>query len=390
MLNKQELGLIALVRSAMQGRSFALPEGFSLPALFPVIRKHQIAPIILRALDYYDFPEAVVCRQKLLQSTAQSLLVSENQSLEAQQIYEAFEKAQVDYAPLKGSLIKQLYPQENLRSMADVDILVRVSQLDRFDPIMQALGYERETESDHEYNWRKGYVHIELHKSLVPSYDTDYYAYYGDGWKLFRRSEGCRFEMSVEDQFVYLFTHYAKHFRDGGIGVKHLTDLWVLREAKPEMDEKYIMSELKKLRLDEFYRNVRKTFDFWFADGELTENVERITHEIISGGAYGKAESNRMAEAIRNAPNNSKGSKFRWTMRKIFLPYKNMCMKYPFLRYVPFLLPIMWVVRWITALVCKPKTLKQDVKNARSMSQESVDAYRVYLASLGLQFEAKE
>ena len=74
-------------------------------------------------------------------------------------------------------------------------------------------------------------------------------------------------------------------------------------------------------------------------------------------------------------------------MRKIFLPYKNMCMKYPFLRYVPIMLPVMWVVRWITALVCKPNDTKKNMRIAQNMSQESVDDYRDYLASLGLYFE---
>ena len=65
-------------------------------------------------------------------------------------------------------------------------------------------------------------------------------------------------------------------------------------------------------------------------------------------------------------------------------------MKYPFLEKVPILLPIMWVVRWFAALFCKPKETKKNMDLVRNMSQESVDEYREYLASLGLSFDAKE
>ncbi len=386
MLNVTELGLIALVRSAMTGQSVSLPEGFQIQTILPLARKHQIAPIILQAMTELTTAEAQMCKMQLLQSSARSLSVSESQALEAKALCEAFEEAGVDYAPLKGILIKKYYPVETMRSMADIDILVRREQYHLIEPVMERLGYTFEVERDHEYNWRKINVHAELHKCLIPSYNEDYYSYYGEGWQFFRAEQGHRYAMRDEDLFIYLFTHYTKHFRDGGIGIKHLTDLWVFKRAKPKLDETYILSELQKLGLDVFYKNVIATAAYWFEDGALTETVERMTHDIISCGAYGKAELQRKAEALRNAPKQSKHSKLRWTLRKIFLPYKNMCQKYPFLKYLPFLLPLMWVVRWITAVVFKPKKLKKNIEQSKNMSQDSVDEYRQYLQSMGIRF----
>ncbi|MBE6985789.1 MAG: hypothetical protein E7434_09345 [Ruminococcaceae bacterium] len=386
MLSVLELGLIALVRSAMTGQKASLPEGFSMAAVVPMAKKHQIAPILLQALSHFDSPEFAAYKLKLMQSSALSLSISETQMAEAKALCEAFSEAGIDHAPLKGVLIKQYYPVESMRSMADIDILIRKNQYHKIEPIMKQLGYTFEVESDHEYNWRKGHVHAELHKCLVPSYNKDYYSYYKEGWQLFHPTERSCYAMRDEDLFIYLFTHYTKHFRDGGIGIKHLTDLWVFRRAKPKLDEAYILQELKKLRLDEFYGNVMQTAAFWFDDGPQSEMAERMTREIISCGAYGKADAQRKAEALRNAPQDSKHSKLRWTLKKIFLPYKNMCQKYPFLRYLPFLLPIMWVVRWVTAVFFKPKKLKKDIEQAKNMSQASVDEYRRYLESMGLRF----
>ncbi len=390
MLNKLELGLIALVRSAMTEQYIPLPEGFALPTVLPMAKKHQIAPILMQAMTYQTSSDAAMCRMQLLQSSAMSLSISETQMAEVQTLCEAFAEAGVDHAPLKGVLIKQYYPMESMRSMSDIDILVRTEQYAKIEPIMKRLGYTFEVESDHEYNWRKGHVHAELHKCLIPSYNEDYYSYYNDGWDFFHPTKDHRYEMRDEDLFIYLFTHYTKHFRDGGIGVKHLTDLWVFRRAKPNMDESYLIKELKKLHLDEFYANVTATAEYWFEDGELTDTVERMTHHIITCGAFGRQALQQKAEALRNAPAKGKHSKLRWVLQKIFLPYKNMCQKYPFLRRLPFLLPIMWIVRWFTAVFFKPKSLKKDIKNAKEMSQDSIDGYAEYLQSMGIYFDRKE
>ncbi len=390
MLNKLELGLIALVRSAMTEQYIPLPEGFALPTVLPMAKKHQIAPILMQAMTYQTSSDAAMCRMQLLQSSAMSLSISETQMAEVQTLCEAFAEAGVDHAPLKGVLIKRYYPMESMRSMSDIDILVRTEQYAKIEPIMKRLGYTFEVESDHEYNWRKGHVHAELHKCLIPSYNEDYYSYYNDGWDFFHPTKDHRYEMQDEDLFIYLFTHYTKHFRDGGIGVKHLTDLWVFRRAKPNMDESYLIKELKKLHLDEFYANVTATAEYWFEDGELTDTVERMTHHIITCGAFGRQALQQKAEALRNAPAKGKHSKLRWVLRKIFLPYKNMCQKYPFLRRLPFLLPIMWIARWFTAVFFKPKSLKKDIKNATEMSQDSIDGYAEYLQSMGIYFDRKE
>lgn len=390
MLNKLELGLIALVRSAMTEQYIPLPEGFALPTVLPMAKKHQIAPILMQAMTYQTSSDAAMCRMQLLQSSAMSLSISETQMAEVQTLCEAFAEAGVDHAPLKGVLIKRYYPMESMRSMSDIDILVRTEQYAKIEPIMKRLGYTFEVESDHEYNWRKGHVHAELHKCLIPSYNEDYYSYYNDGWDFFHPTKDHRYEMRDEDLFIYLFTHYTKHFRDGGIGVKHLTDLWVFRRAKPNMDESYLIKELKKLHLDEFYANVTATAEYWFEDGELTDTVERMTHHIITCGAFGRQALQQKAEALRNAPAKGKHSKLRWVLRKIFLPYKNMCQKYPFLRRLPFLLPIMWIARWFTAVFFKPKSLKKDIKNATEMSQDSIDGYAEYLQSMGIYFDRKE
>ena len=70
---------------------------------------------------------------------------------------------------LKGCNLKRLYPQPELRLMADADILIRMEQYDQIKSVMQSLGFACERESDHEFIWRTKGLYLELHKRLLPS-----------------------------------------------------------------------------------------------------------------------------------------------------------------------------------------------------------------------------
>ena len=155
--------------------------------------------------------------------------------------------------------MKQRYPKHEFRPMADADILIREEQYEQIRPLMRQLGFYEGVESNHEYIWDSVSLHVELHKRLVPSYNKDYYAYFGDGWRLATGHKGTRFFMTPEDEFIYLFVHLAKHYRDGGVGCRQMVDLWVQRRSFPGLDEDYLRRELRKLHLLEFYDNVHKT-----------------------------------------------------------------------------------------------------------------------------------
>ena len=167
-------------------------------------------------------------------------------------VFAAFDEHHIDYLPLKGVLLKHIYPKAEMRSMGDADVLIRVDQYDRIKPLMPPLGFAEVTESDHELIWQSEVLHLELHKRLVPSYHEAEFAYFGDGWDRAVKLQGCRYDMKPEDEYVFLFAHFAKHYVDGGIGIRHALDLWVYRRTNPDLDNAYIQTELKKLKLERF------------------------------------------------------------------------------------------------------------------------------------------
>ena len=394
MMDSQKTGIILLIKSALTGEKYTLPEDFDIEAAARVAKKHQIIALFYYGALNCGISEALPVMQNLFMLTCQLMALSERQNFEINSLFKAFEENKIDYLPLKGTLLKKLYPKPEMRTMSDADILIRTEQYDNIKPIMLELGYGGEYESDHEFAWNKKNVVIELHKRLIPSYNKDYYEYYGDGWRLAQPSlkDNTCYEMSAEDEMIYNFTHYAKHYRDAGVGIKHIVDLWVYKINNPKLDNDYILSELKKLQLDVFYENTMKTLENWFNSGKANEQTEFITQIIFGSGVYGTHEAHLLSAAVKSSKSlgTSQKTRAKRIIDTIFLPYSSMKERYEVLKKAPILLPFMWVVRWFEAIFIRKGSIKYNQRRLKILSTENINDYQSALNFVGLDFNFKE
>ena len=280
-MNSQQIGIISILKSALDGNKRTLPDDFDVAVAVKVAQKHQISAMFYYGALNCGISSSHPNMEQLFLQTCALISVSEQQMHSINEIFRLFDQNGIKYMPLKGTLLKKLYPKSEMRTMSDADILINTEQYDDIKPLMQSLGFSEILESDHELVWQKSNVHIELHKRLIPSYNKDYYEYFGDGWRLGKPCEegACRYVMSAEDEMIYLFTHFAKHYRDAGIGIKHFIDLWVFRSSVKELNPEYILCELKKLELADFYKNIIRTLDVWFCEqpsDALARSAKRI------------------------------------------------------------------------------------------------------------------
>ena len=384
--------IIGIVKAALLNEKYTLPEDFDFDSAVKLAKKHGIIVMFYYGLLNCGVDESQPFMQQLFMITCQNVAINERQMYCINEIFGAFDKANIDYMPLKGTLLKNLYRKPEMRLMGDADILIKTNQNKDIKPIMESLGFSFTVESDHELIWKQKGVNIELHKRLIPSYNKDFYAYFGDGWKLAKIKEGTKYLMTNEDQMIYLFTHYAKHYRHAGIGIRHIVDLWVYRKNTPTLDEDYIKTELTKLNLYEFYLNTIKTLDVWFEGKEADNISDFITQIIFNSGVFGTKEALILSEAVRISKShgdaqNVQKSKY---LRLIFPSFAAMSQKYPFLKKVPFLLPLMWVVRIVTVLIFKRDNIKHHQENVAKMNQENIDSYQNALNFVGLDFNFKE
>ena len=210
-MSVQTRGIFLLIKSALTGEKYPLPEEFDLAQCKELIGKHQIQNLIYYGAVNCGIDRGTPLMRELFSATCRYLYIDEKQRWELEKLFGVFEENHLSYMPLKGAVMKALYPRPDMRIMGDADILIRLEQYEKIKALMPQLGFAEKVESDHELIWTKPTLYLELHKRVIPSYNHDYAAYFGDGWRLAQPDQGeNRFQMSREDTFIYLFTHFCQ------------------------------------------------------------------------------------------------------------------------------------------------------------------------------------
>ena len=371
-------GVITLIKSAVTGEKYPLPEGFSINEAYDFIIKHRVMMLAYDGAVRCGIPKSEPAMQKLFQCYVNGMLHSEKQMEAVKEIYAAFDENGIDYLPLKGCNIKFFYPKPELRSMGDADILIRTKQYDKLKDILEGLNFEEEAEISHHYVWNSDRLHLEMHTEPMPSSYKKFQNYYGDGWERAIKTETNRYIYSDEDTFVFLLAHFAKHYLEGGIGLRHITDIFVYLKSIPNMDFDYIEKELSKIGLLKFYKNIVKTISYYFKNGKSDEAVEIISEYILQSGNWGSYKSHVFASGARSNGTEEKvtGSKFRFLIKAAFPSAESIKGRYTILKKAPFLIPIIWPVRWIDAIIFRGKNVTNNFKKLDILDDEKSEVYR--------------
>ena len=387
-MDSLQKGIITLLKSAVTGEALPLPEDFDMEQAYCQLRRHHV-----QALGYEGAVRCGVSRQmpamdSLFRDYCKAMLVSERQMAAVEQLCAAFDAQEIAYMPVKGCNMKARYPKPELRTMGDADILIHPEQYEKVVPILEALGYSQLSEVDHVYEWQNKNLYLELHKRLIPTDNQDFYAAMGDGWQLAKIQRGCRWDMEAEDELFFLFTHFAKHYRYGGIGIGHVTDLWVFLRTNPHINENKVKQALEKLYLSAFYENIRKVIDAWFSDGEWDEKTEFITDFVFESGRWGTAEAHALSTAAKAVKEKRSGVSGRdvYLLKLVFPDAQQMRWNYPVLQKAPWLLPIMWVVRLVEKLLFDRSKFSVRAKELKVLRQENIQTLQDALVYAGLDY----
>lgn len=384
-------GVLDLVKACLTQEKADIGSEFDWDAAYEIGYNHGILPMLYYGVVQSDIQCPAEMRNALRLETIKSAMLDQNQMREVEQIERSFQAQEIDYLLLKGAVMKQRYLHSEVRTMGDADILIREEQYRCIRQIMQEIGFAEIQEADPEMVWDKpGILHLELHKKLIASSNKDFFAYFGDGWKLAHKTESSRYEMRAEDEFIYLFTHYAKHYRDGGVGIRQVADLFVFMQTSPELDYQYIEEELRKLRLYAFYKNTMATIAAWFEGGKENAMTDYLTDSIFSSGVFGTEEKHVLSSGVKDAVS-VKPEAVKWYRRKnlIFPSAEALAKMYPVLRKCKLVLPFVWVYRWIKVLLFRRQNIRQNFAKVDRLTAENIMNRKAELNYVGLSFNFK-
>lgn len=387
-MNGLQRGVLTLLKNAISEDVRPLPEDFDWEAAYRICEQHNLLPAMYSGILACGANPGEALMQKLFQRYCRAVQICARQTREIKRICDAFENGDIDYMPLKGCNMRPRYPKPELRLMGDADILIRLEQYEKIIPIMESLGFDRKQESDHELIWESPSLFLELHKRVIPSYNDDYFAYYGDGWHLASLRDGCRYAMNPEDELIYLITHFAKHYRDGGIGCRHVMDLWIYMGCFPSIDTKYLEQELEKLQLLTFWRNVKKLLQVWFEDGVSDDVTDLMTDYLFDSGSFGSEESRLISGELRYGKRTitALSGRFLYIFRALFRPVSMLKKEYPVLEKALWLLPLVWLIRPFRKVFVERTSLGFHKRNLQTIHHANITQRQQMLHQVGLDF----
>ena len=383
-----QTGIITLMKCAITGERAQLPDGFSMEEAETFAVKQNITTLIYEGAVICGISPKEPVMQRMFQRYVQLMMHSERQLMEAERIFKAFDENGIDYLPLKGCNMKNLYPKPELRYMGDADILIRTEQYDQIRCIMTELGFSehKKNDCDYHYHWSNAHLHVELHKSLLSSTNKQLYDYWGIGWNRAKITSGSHFTMCVEDDYLFLLTHFAKHYIGPGIGCRYLLDLWLFLHSYRNLDQFYLEEELSKLHLLAFYQNLRKLIQVWFENAETDDRSDCMTDFLFSGSSWGNWKNGQLSSVVKKTKNHSY-NKITLMWWKLFPSLPSMTCRYPILRKYSILLPLCWFWRIMCALLVDPRKRKISMHFLANVTSESIADYKHNLQYVGLYFE---
>lgn len=377
-----------ILKSVLNGTEFdQAPDGVDFAELFALAKAHGLANAVgwcAKAID--AAPEDIKKRFEYEKNRAISREAVQEVVISA--FLDKMEVAGLKCMPLKGYRIKNMYPHPALRYMTDTDILVDSVDLPKITSIMEELGFKYDHSSNFEVIFQSPQMVVELHTCLVPTNTKRLYEYYGDGRSFARLEAGKSFicEMSPEDFYVFTLAHAAKHYVGGGIGLRHVCDIYLLKKA--ELDRAYIDGELTRLNLLGFDRLFEGLADMWLSptpSGAYPPEVYEMGRFVLLSGSFGTNENRLAAGIYREAPLDGSLSrtKKRMVLRRIFPTFKTLGLFYPQLQKRPFLYPIFWTKRAFSFLFKRRAELSL-FSNIKKTDSKKIDEFARHCRAVGL------
>lgn len=351
--------------------------------LLEISSRHSVSNIVsygLEKLDDENKPDKKIV-DYFANLTMREIMRSCNQIDASEKLLEECEKNEVHILTLKGVNTKYHYPEQDMRSMGDIDVLYKEEEHDKITKVMHGLGYTGFEEGrKHDHYELPPFVQIEMHRELLAA-ESIYSDYYKNIWDKVVAKEECKYvkELTLEDEFIFTILHLVEHFKNGGIGIRFIMDVYVYNQL-PELNKDYVKEEFAKLNLWEFYSNILALANIWFSNEETKDNeiLKTLEEYIVQNGTFGSRDNASALQVQKN------GNKIRFLLSVCFPSLKDMQTLYSWLKKYPILLPYAWIQRGIRSILYRRHNIKTQLNVYKTGDMEHGKELRKFYSDCGL------
>ena len=383
--------LFALLRSVLVGEQFdksvvSKIDEPMLNELYEISRKHDIAQIVCVALENEGVLRYGETATKFAKRQLEAVYRYENQKYELDRISDKLTEHKIPFIPLKGSVIRSLYPEPWMRSSGDIDILVRKEDHERAKKILLSdLEYaDMKIGTEHDVSLRSpGGVHVELHFSLE-GIDEITNLSLSRVWEYALTEQNCyRYSLTNEFLIFHCVAHALTHFLLGGCGVRTFCDLYLMR-TQLDFDEAIVLELCRTAQIEKFYLEAVSLAEVWLGHGEKSQISGSLEQFVLTGGVFG-TPTTRIA--VRQS---TSGGKSAYIGRRVFVSYDYLKKRYPEIKSAV-QMPFYQVRRWVDAV--KNRRIKkavEELKISNSIDKSEMDGICDLIAHLEISNHVKK
>ena len=326
-----------------------------------ISKGHSISSLVCSSLEKAGIKDEVLIDLKNKAIRKQMLFDRERTT-----IFSRMEEKGIWYLPLKGVILKDLYPIYGTREMADNDILFDSNYRKEVKDIFKSLAYSMEVydKSNHDVYHKEPVYNFEMHVSLFNKSLPVFYNYYNEleSKYLYKDNTYERY-MTKEDTYIYILAHGYKHYSNSGTGIRTLIDLYVYNKSY-DLNREYIEEECKKLGIDDFEKKTIIIGNKLFDKNRRKLNSDEIefVDYFFSSCTYGSS-----SVRIENEINKLKLDGYRYprvyyVFRRAFPKFSWFRQYYEFLDKYPVFIPFFSLYRFFRSMFTAYRTWSNEIR----------------------------
>ena len=354
-MNAAQWELLSLLACSLQNKQYNMPDTVDWEKLYRESRSQAVA---LQAYNAIANPsqDGQSLRRYALTTVWNNAQVHEHHAY----LHRLMTQNHIPYCVMKGCASAYYYPNPGLRTMGDVDFLVKEEDVHKTAEILKTEGFAV-SQTEHVCHWvfQKEKMHLEMHFSPagMPNGEPGVLLrwYLADIFDKAAPAEVEGVTFQKPDDFhhgLILLMHTYHHMVAEGVGLRHLCDWAVFVQRSPS--ERFVQMFRDKLSACGLWRFTQiiscmavRYFGIAYADwmGQQDETLcDILMEEILSGGNFGVKDKHRADQAMALSNRGKDGFRKPPLLQMISSLNNAAVNQFPILKKFTILKPFGWIM----------------------------------------------